>query len=515
MRQGIKQQGPAKSSGLDYASVQDYAAAYTSKQITPSAVMKASIAKVREWEENGWFIFSSFNGTDVMTQAYESDRRFQTGEVRGILEGVPIAFKDMVGVGNHNIHVGKDPSKHWGGSSFVDDPIVARFREHGAIVFGVTIMTEGGTTPLGYNTFFKGPFNPYSARHYSGGSSSGSAVAVALGIVPIAIGFDGGGSIRIPAAFSGVYGLACTFGRIPFKASLGSTMIKSGPLAHSAADAAIAFMVMSATSKDKHEFYRNMYDGGIRGPPPAHIDGFTDSNPFKGMRIGIFSDWYVDSEDNVLDLLTSTLIRIREMGAVLVEVQIPHLRWLAMSHGIKISSEFAMDWDLLQHTRMADMEPNTRITVAVGSTVSALEVTAADKLRAWALNYTVDLFKREKLDVMINPTVGFTAPVLEESHKKHGVSDSTLVMNMMKYVSIANFLGMPGISIPIGFGLCPKTNTKLPIGLQFTALHWEEAKLLKIANVFDSNFEKNIAVKPINFVNPIKNAIALASLLHK
>jgi len=86
-----------------------------------------------------------------------------------------------------------------------DDICVARFREAGAIILGTTIMTEFGVTPIGWNSHYKGPYNPYDTRFVSGGSSSGSAVAVAAGIVPVAIGADGGGSIRIPAALSGVY----------------------------------------------------------------------------------------------------------------------------------------------------------------------------------------------------------------------------------------------------------------------------------------------------------------------
>jgi len=98
---------------------------------------------------------------------------------------------------------------------------------------------------LGYTLAYRGPFNPWNASFYSGGSSSGSAVAVALGICPVAVGFDGGGSIRIPSAMSGVYGLAVTFGRIPFERVTPSTMIKSGPIAISSADAALAYTLMA------------------------------------------------------------------------------------------------------------------------------------------------------------------------------------------------------------------------------------------------------------------------------
>merc|ERR1711966_95573 len=102
--------------------------------------------------------------------------------------------------------------------------VVARLRAAGGVLVGKTVMTTFGMSPLGYNPDFHGPLNPYNTSHYTGGSSAGSATAVAAGIVPISIGLDGGGSIRLPAAFSGVLGLAPTFGRVPFSNKEASVM---------------------------------------------------------------------------------------------------------------------------------------------------------------------------------------------------------------------------------------------------------------------------------------------------
>ena len=121
-----------------------------------------------------------------------------------MFDGVPIAFKDVVDLNGHVTYNGKNPSKQWDDTDRdPDDLMVARFRALGAVIIGTTIMTEGGMSPLGYNAHYKGPFNVYSMKHFSGGSSSGAAVAISSGLVPVAIGFDSGGSIRLPAAFSG------------------------------------------------------------------------------------------------------------------------------------------------------------------------------------------------------------------------------------------------------------------------------------------------------------------------
>jgi Asp-tRNA(Asn)/Glu-tRNA(Gln) amidotransferase A subunit family amidase len=107
----------------------------------------------------------------------------------------------MMDVQGHTIYEGRDPSPEHASEwvqSDKDDLMVSRLRALGAIVFGVTIEVEGGVSPLGFNAHFQGPVSPYSMNRYSGGSSSGSAVAVATGVVPVAIGYDGGGSIRLP-----------------------------------------------------------------------------------------------------------------------------------------------------------------------------------------------------------------------------------------------------------------------------------------------------------------------------
>jgi aspartyl-tRNA(Asn)/glutamyl-tRNA(Gln) amidotransferase subunit A len=144
-------------------------------------------------------VFSSVDRDDVIRQALASDDRHKRNATLGILDGVPVAFKDNTRVKGHVAFNGR--KKETFGPQEVekdDDTLVRRFREEGAIILGLTVMVEFGVSPIGYNSHWKGPVSVYGKNRHSGGSSSGSAVAVASGLVPIAIGFDGGGSIRIP-----------------------------------------------------------------------------------------------------------------------------------------------------------------------------------------------------------------------------------------------------------------------------------------------------------------------------
>jgi Asp-tRNA(Asn)/Glu-tRNA(Gln) amidotransferase A subunit family amidase len=382
-----------------------------------------------------------------------------------------------------------------------DDTMVARFRAAGAIIVGLTIMTEGGVSPLGYSKHFSGPHSAYSRLHYSGGSSSGSAVAVATGLVPIAIGFDGGGSIRIPASMSGVHGLATTFGRIPFDGSNPlSTMIKAGPFASSAKDVALAYELL-ALSKPGH-FYSTLYDGDNYGPPPPHTAGMENIQDLSDVRIGIYREWFNDADKRVVELCMKAVAMLQSRGATVVDIIIPHLHAASLSHGIKISSEFALLFDKYYHTAKENLESNTRITVGLGASVSALEVTAAERLRAWSFRYIQNLYADHNLTVIITPTCGVLPPELSAEAKEEGESNIPLTLQVMKYIFLANFLGMPGYSVPVGhIRQQSSSSLELPVGLHLLGNHWTEHVLLRIANALDSKYQGMNNVTPHFFTD--------------
>lgn len=344
-----------------FASVMDYYNAYMAKDTSPLIVMKLTVAKTVEWAQEGYPVFSTFNETDILHQAAESANRYDSGQPLSVFDGVPVAFKDLVSIAGHVTLNGKNHKLDWGQKNTFDDDLVYRFRHLGAIIFGATIMTEGGMSPLGYNAHYKGPYNAYSVSHFSGGSSSGSAVAVSSGLVPVAIGFDSGGSIRVPSAWSGLHGLAPTFGRVPLQSEIYMTMIKAGPLASSAVDAALAYSAMVSTPSDsKMSFYGLLYGGGNRGPPHPHLSRIEDISDFSDIRIGVYPDWINDATPEVKQLTNEAIDFFVTRGATIVEIDIPHLRWLGLVHGIKISTEYALEWDLLYHTRFNDLDSNTR-----------------------------------------------------------------------------------------------------------------------------------------------------------
>lgn len=404
-----------------------------------------------------------------------------------MLDGVPIAVKDMIDTNGHLTSYGS--ASHQGkAKAAADDVLVSKFRALGAIILGTTVMTEGGVTPLGYSVQYRGPFNPWSAEHYSGGSSSGSAVAVALGLCPIAIGFDGGGSIRIPASFSGVVGLATSFARVDYATSSAITNVKAGPLAATTADAAIAFAAMTRPSSEPTSMYFDvMYDGnGAGGRPTAHLGGFQAAD-LSGVRLGMFAPHFNDTAANsdVHAVTTAAVAALVSRGAVVVPIEIPSLKWLRLAHAIKISTEFASSWDK-KYSEWADLEPNTRITIGLGMSVTAVEALACDKIRAWAFEFVTRLFQEQNITAIVSPTLPMTAPKFPADAMDHGESNTGLVVEMMKYISLANFLGFPAVSVPVG---ADSTNDNMPIGLQFLGPHWSEHDLLRLSRATELAIE--------------------------
>ena len=445
-------------------------------------------------------MFASLKPDDIREQAAESTRRFKNGRPLSIFDGVPIAVKDMIRVRGHCIHDGL--GKTMGTSCLSDDPIVARFRAAGAIIVGTTVMTEGGVTPLGWSAHWQGPLNPYNFEHYSGGSSGGSAVAVAVGLVPVAIGFDGGGSIRIPAAASGVFGLGCTFGRVPtgptgpfdatdsdpsIRSAAGSTMIKTGPLAASMKDAALAYAVMSPSAPN--HFYSQLYGGNGCAPPVPHLHAFTSTSDLSGVRLGMFREWFSDASPAIVNACDRAVDFLVSRGAEVVPIAIPHLKELSMAHGLKISSEFALGhglhyWGYMPGSKgKMELEAGSRITVALGSTSTAIEVLCAEKLRRWIFDYLHGVFKDERLTAVVTPTLAALPPRMpEKSGRETGESNTAEVMQMMKFIFLGNLLGMPGLTVPVDFD----APTGLPIGLHFLGNHWGEHELLRIGHALES-----------------------------
>ncbi len=481
-----------------FRSIMQYHNVYKSGTATPSQVMEELIIGADKLKHLK--IFSSFRPEDIRKQARESDRRWKEGKTLSVFDGVPVAIKDQSSVAGHRLCRGSMISACVEVDSDGDDIPAKRLREAGAIIIGVTTMVEGGVSPLGYNVHFDGPFNPYDVDYYPGGSSSGSAVAVASGLVPMALGFDGGGSVRVPASMSGVYGLAVTQGRIPHNDSHDSTMVKAGPLAATIEDVALTLLLLGRVEPGAHytkmigeEYFppphlSHLFDSGGKYVLPLSSNNTPNNKPLEGTRIGIFWDHFGHTDDEVYEQSLRAVEYLEELGVEIVEISIPHLREIHLSHGITILSEFGMIWEKEFYNSSHVLEPNTQITIALGRTITSGEILSAAKVRRYAMNLVCkEIFEDLNIDAIASPMLGESVPKPGKGYRHFGESDNSKVYKVMRFVPLSNFLGLPGLSLPIGYH---GRGNKLPIGFQLLGSAWSEDKLIDIGIHLEKSMER-------------------------
>jgi Asp-tRNA(Asn)/Glu-tRNA(Gln) amidotransferase A subunit family amidase len=274
-----------------------------------------------------------------------------------------------------------------------------------------------------------------------------------------------------------------TWGRIPWDNST-STVTKAGPLAGSATDVAIGYAALSPN--EAGHYYSILY-GGSFGPPSPSLRQYNEIDDLSDIRIGVYDEWFDDGDEKVVKLCRAALDYMKSRGAVVVPIKIPHLQLISVAHGSTIAVEFASKFDWALSNYPNSLEAGTAITAALGASFSALEFYSAAKIRAWAFNYVGNLFTTLNLSVIATPTIPILPPPLDDTIKSKGASDNTLSILTMRFAQMANFLGLPAYSIPVG--LIESDTVKLPVGFQVMGNHWDDDKLIRIARSFDAHYK--------------------------
>ena len=404
---------------------------------------------------------------DVRSQARTCAERLRSGTARGPLEGVPVAVKDEIDQEGHPTTVG---TRFLGANAAVGDAeVVRRLRAAGALLVGKAHMHEIGLGVTGLNPHWGAARNPWDPTRATGGSSSGPGAAVASGLCPIAIGADGGGSIRIPAALCGVVGLKPTFGRWSEHgaAPVCWSVAHLGPLARSARDAALVHRI--AAGEDPA-------DPNTLGRPAPTLRGVLDGD-LAGLRIGVFEPWFEDADREVVARSRELLDRLVERGATVVDVEIPELSLLRAVHLVTIVSEMAAAFAGQVDRDRSAFGHDTRLALALARRLRADDYVQAQRHRERLCAH----FARVLVDVhaIATPATGVVAPRLPGGAAlSTGLSDLGLTERILRFCQPANVTGLPAISIP-----ADRTPSGLPVGLQLMGRAWDEALLLRVAIV--------------------------------
>jgi Asp-tRNA(Asn)/Glu-tRNA(Gln) amidotransferase A subunit family amidase len=309
------------------------------------------------------------------------------------------------------------------------------------------------------------PRNPHATDCVAGGSSTGSGVAVATGLVPFALGADGGGSIRIPAALTGIYGIKPTWGRVSrYGDTSTETVAHLGPLASSTLDLARALEAMGPADP------RDSQTDGAPAIPVGSLERALGRG-VKGLRIGVVEREWRDADRGVSKACEDALHALERSGAKLVDVQIPLARFAQaigyVTIGGEVRASLTAEWR--DHSR--EMSDDLQVTLAAIQTLSAAEYLDAQRLRTGLRREVRRAL--EEVDLLALPTTASTAPAATEAEMASGFIDTTALDALCRFTFLANLTGLPAGSVPVG-----KDARGLPIGFQLVGDAWDEAAVL-------------------------------------
>ncbi|MFT7621070.1 MAG: Asp-tRNA(Asn)/Glu-tRNA(Gln) amidotransferase A subunit family amidase [Myxococcota bacterium] len=457
--------------GFSFETAADFTDAYAAGRVSPIEVAERVLAwtGATESQEPKMRIFISQRRDDVMRQAEASARRWRNGESLGPLDGVPVAVKDELDQTPYPTTVGTAFLGRSPASS--DATPVARMRAAGALLIGKTNMHEMGLGVTGVNPHHGACRNPYDPARAPGGSSSGVAAAVAAGLCPIAIGADGGGSIRIPASLCGVVGLKATWGRVSEHgaAPLCWSVAHVGPIAATVRDTALAYAMMAGPDP---------LDPNSLRQPPLTLDDF-DRTDLTGIKIGVFRPWFEDAEAEVVARCREALGHLEAAGATIVDVIIPELRAMQSAHLVTIASEMAAAHAryFAEHRKSYGLD--TRMNLALARRLTAADYVHAQRHRTRLCQHFTDVLRH--VDVIATPSTGCTAPLIPADSLVTGESNLPLTATIMRFAQPGNLTGLPGISVPAGYD-----DAGMPVGLQLMGRPWAEHTLLNLGRVVEA-----------------------------
>lgn len=458
--------------GFPFATAADYATAYRQERTTPEDVADRFLAASSAADEATPALraFIAIYRDDLMKQAAESAARHRDKRPLGPLDGVPVAIKDELDQAPYPTTVG---TKFLGKTpAMLDATVVARLRTQGALLVGKTNMHEFGMGVTGLNPHHGSARNPYDPKHATGGSSSGSAAAVGSGLCPVAIGADGGGSVRIPSSFCGVVGLKPTFGRVSEHgaAPVCWSLAHIGPIGASAGDVAAAYLAIAGPDAS---------DQNSLGHPD--VAGLQLGNGrLDGMRLGIFTPWFDDADPQVAAACHKVVETLTAAGALVTEISIPELSLVRSVHLVTIVSEMATAHQEYYRAHRKDYGFDVRMNLALARRLTGRDYVHAQRLRTRICSYFYDAL--EDVDAIVTPTTGCTAPPLPDDALATGDSNLTLATRIMLYAQAGNLTGLPAISFPAGYD-----DAGLPIGFQAMGRPWREDLLLKLAAVAEQS----------------------------
>jgi Asp-tRNA(Asn)/Glu-tRNA(Gln) amidotransferase A subunit family amidase len=442
--------------------------AYRERRLTPRDVCEATLAAMRASDRDDPPLRAVIRLTDERARqgADASTERWQRGQPLSPLDGVPVVIKDntdVAGVPTTNGTVIEFPVPQRDGSA------VERLAAAGAVLVGKANMHEIGAGTTGINPHHGTPRNPHDVRRWCGGSSSGSASAVAAGLVPIAMATDAGGSVRSPAAFVGAVGLKPTFGRISRlgMSILCDTLDTIGPIAHTCADAALGLCAMAGVHADDDETWDQPAVPGY-GEALAEL-----GRPIDGMRIGVARSLFEHRwvEPDAASCVSSAADALGQAGAVLIDVEVPDIESCLVVGLVLLGAEGPSGLEELLTKNLSRLGADLQVLLLCGAHVSARDYLKAQRARTLIRRAWRSLF--DGVDLVLMPAAGMPAGIIRRDALATGEIDEEMSARAVACTFPSNLTGYPALSVPCG------RVEDMPVSAQLVAPAWQELRALR------------------------------------
>jgi aspartyl-tRNA(Asn)/glutamyl-tRNA(Gln) amidotransferase subunit A len=479
---------------LHQLGVAELAAAIADKKTSATESAQALLGRAKAHGALGAYL--AFNEDATLAQARAADARVAAGE-RGPLLGVPLAHKDIFVTTDFPTTAGSKILQDY--QSPFNATVVQRLADAGAVTLGKLSCDEFAMGGSNENSAYGAVHNPWDTTRVPGGSSGGSAAAVAARLVPAATGTDTGGSIRQPASFTGITGIKPTYGRCSRygMVAFASSLDQAGPMARSAADCAALLSAMAGPDIDRDstslDHPAEDYSAALSTPR----EGATVAQPLKGLRIGLPTEFFgAGCAPDVLAAVRSALTEYEKLGATLIDISLPRTELsipvyyviapaeassnLSRFDGVKFGHRAAQYNDLAdmyQKTRSEGFGPEVQRRIMIGTYVlshgyyDAYYLQAQKIRRLIAQDFQQAFTQCDVIAGPVAPTVAWKIGEKSEDPLANYLADI--------YTLSTSLAGLPGMSVPAGFGA-----GGMPVGLQLVGNYFKEGELLHTAHAF-------------------------------
>ncbi len=471
-----------------------------SRDISTVEVTDAYLGAIHKLDERV-HAFLHVDRDDAIRQAEAIDQKRASGQPVGLLGGLPVAVKDVLCTQGQPTTCGSLMLKKY--VPPYDAHAITRLRQADAVLIGRTNMDEFAMGSSGENSAYGPTRNPWDTDRIPGGSSSGSAAAVAARMSPLALGSDTGGSIRQPAGLCGIVGMKPTYGRVSRYGlvAYASSLDQIGPLATDVHGAALLLEAISGhDARDSTS---------VRQPVPAFSQSFEQ--PLAGLRIGVPVEHFAEGLDAEIEKSVRNALAVyQSLGAELKDVRLPHSKYAIATYYLVATSEASSNlarYDGVHYGHRSEQSGNSLVEMYEASRgegfgaevkrrimlgVFSLSTGYADKFYTKALQ--VRRLIRSDFDVAFEQVDVIAGPVTPTAAFKLGekTSDPLAMYLSDIYTISANLAGLPGVSIPCGL-----TSSQLPIGLQLLAPPFEEDRLLRAARMYERETDWHRRLPPL------------------